>query len=192
MLIGITGSIACGKTTIGNILKNMHFQVIDCDILSHDIIKKGQTGYDEVIHHFGKDILLQNEEIDRHKLGQIVFNDAKEKKILESIIHPKVIEEVLKYHGDDLIFFEVPLLFETGMEKYFDATIVIETSKEIQIERLKKRDGLTKAEAIKRIEAQMTIDEKIALGDYVIHNHFAEDKLILQIEDIIKKLKYKK
>lgn len=191
MLIGITGSIACGKTTVGNIIKDMNYQVIDCDVLSHNIIRKGEEGYFEVLDFFGNDILLEDGEINRHQLGNIIFNNYKKKEVLENIIHPKVIMKVKNYQSTELVFFEVPLLYEAHMETYFDKIIVIETSKEIQLKRLLQRDNLTSDEAIKRINAQMSIQNKIALSDYVIHNQGNIEDLQIQIEKIIKDLNNK-
>lgn len=188
MFIGITGSIACGKSTVSDYLYSLGYKVVDCDKLSHEVIKKGRVAYYEVVYHFSQDILLKNREINRKKLGEIVFDDPEKRKLLESIIHPKVQKALKRYRQDPLVFVEVPLLYETHMEKDFFKVIVVECTKENQIERLMARNDLTRESAKKRIDLQMPIEDKVKLADYVVKNDQSIEDIKGQLDKILKNI----
>lgn len=188
MLIGVTGSIASGKTSFCKILKELGYLVIDCDEIAHDVIKKGRVAYYEVIYEFGEDILNKDKEIDRKKLGEIVFNDLTKLKKLEAIIHPKVLKEVKKYKKETICFFEVPLLFEAHWEEHFDKVVVIATNFEIEVKRLMERNNISSSKAIDLIFTQIPIKEKIARSDYVVYNNGTNFELRKEAKDFIQKL----
>ena len=177
MIVGVTGSIACGKSEFCNILRELGYLVIDCDEISHDVIKKGRVAYYEVIYEFGEDILNNEKEINRKRLGKIVFDDLDKKRKLEEIIHPKVIKEIKKYKKEPLVFFEVPLLFESHMENLFDRIIVIGASFNNQVKRLMIRNGLTQSEAMDRILSQILVKDKMDRADYKVYN----DKTLIEL-----------
>lgn len=189
MLVGVTGSIACGKSEFCNILRDLGYLVIDCDEISHNVIKNGRVAYYEVLYEFGESILNSDKEINRKKLGKIVFSDIDKRKKLENIIHPKVIKEIKKYKKEPLVFFEVPLLFESNMEKYFDKIICVGASFNNQVKRIMIRDGLTQSEAMDRILSQILVKDKMDRSDYKVYN----DKTIIELRkeaiDIVNDIK---
>lgn len=185
MLVGVTGSIASGKSTFCNMLKEQGCLVIDCDEIAHDVIKSGRVAYYEIIYEFGEEILNKKKEISRKKLGKIVFKDPVKLKKLESIIHPKVLKEVKKYKKESLVFFEVPLLFEAHWENYFDRIVVVTTNFNSQVKRLMERNEITSDEAINLIFLQIPIKEKIARADYVIYNNGTNFELRKYAKDFL-------
>lgn len=185
MKIGITGSIACGKSAVISYLSDKGYKVYDADKISYFLTQKPNLCYNRIVSEFGEEILDENKEINRKKLGNIVFNNKDKKKLLESIIHPEVINEINKIN-DEICFVEVPLLYEAKIEDLFDKIIVVASSKEKQIERLRMRNGLAIDEAINRINNQMDINEKIKKADYVVYNNDLLDNLYKQIDNILK------
>ena len=188
MLVGVTGSIASGKSTFCNILRELGYLVIDCDEISHDVIKKGRVAYYEVIYEFGEEILNKEKEISRKKLGKIVFKDSEKRKKLESIIHPKVLKEIKKYKKELLAFFEVPLLFEAHWENYFDRIVVVENTFDVEVKRLMERNDITKEEAMDLIFTQIPISFKKTRADYVISNNGTVLELKKQAKDFVEKI----
>lgn len=175
MIIGLTGGIASGKSTVSNYLSELGAIIIDADKIAHEIMEKGKTAYWQVIEAFGREILAENGEIDRSRLGKIVFNELEKKKILEEITHPQVIremrEKIEEYRAENkVIVLDVPLLFEAGLDSMVDETWVVYVDRETQLQRLIARDGLSYEEANKRIQAQMSLEKKRVLADFVINN----------------------
>ena len=190
-VIGLTGSIASGKSTVSAKLKELGYYVIDCDDIGHRILKKARVGYYPVVAEFGEEILDSIGHIDRKKLGQIIFNDKSKKEKLNQILHP-IIKDLVKkeidayYHG--LIFLDCPLLFETDFHELCDETVVVYVNMDTQIHRLMARDGITFPEALKKIYAQMSMDEKLELADYVIDNCHSLGDLDWQIKQLLYRL----
>ncbi|HKL75231.1 MAG TPA: dephospho-CoA kinase [Halanaerobiales bacterium] len=176
MIIGLTGGIAAGKSTVARILASLGAYIINADKIGHNILEKNKNAYNDVIDEFGEIIAKNNGKIDRKKLGEIVFSDKDKLKKLENITHPYIIEEI-KYETKEKIkdyhhlVLDVPLLFETGLENIVDITWVVVCSYEKQIERIAKRDGLSREEAKKRIASQMETSQKVKLADFVIYNN---------------------
>lgn len=172
--VAIVGNIASGKSTLEQILKDKGFEVYDADKISHQILSNSK----EILEHFGT--------IDRKKIAEIVFSDKKKLELLESIIHPKVKEELLKIFnsGSELIFVSVPQLFESKMETLFDKIIYITSDINIRKQRLMARNSLTEQEAEKRINAQSE-ENKAKLSDFVIENNSTIENLKLQLESIL-------
>lgn len=189
MKIGITGSIACGKSTISRYLLEAGFIVVDTDKLSYLLTLKGNLCYNDIVSYFGSKILLANGEIDRKKLGDIVFNDKVKKEKLESIIHPHIRRTIKNYSDDEITFFEVPLLFEAHMEDLFYKIITVYVDEKTQIKRLMARNNISKQEALNRIENQMSLKEKIIKADYIIDNTKTLEDSFNQMEDILYILK---
>ena len=148
--IGLTGGIASGKTTVSDFFKKLGIQVIDADVISHEVTKPDGSAFKEIMSLFGSNILNENGLIDRKKMRTIIFNDQNKKEELEGIIHPKVREEMLKLiskSNDHYLIISVPLLVETGMYQMLDRTLVVDCSEETQIDRLMHRDEITFQEA---------------------------------------------
>ncbi len=188
-IIGVTGGIGSGKSAVSKILLSMGYPVIDADVISRNILEKGSDAYFEVIEHFGEEILLSNGEIDRKRLGEIIFNDEEERLKLNGIVHPAVYGEInslvrLYSQNSDLVFVDVPLLFENDRAKDYDAVWVVYANEALRIQRICKRDGIDEAFAKIKIKAQMPLEEKTKLASKVIMNETSLEAL----EDSVKKL----
>lgn len=166
--IAIVGNIASGKSIVEEILREKGFQVYDTDKIAHEILEENKELFPQA---------LVNGNIDRKKLANIVFNDKEQLKYLESVIHPKIKEFIENIKTEETVFVSVPQLFEAGMESLFDKIIFISAPVEVRLERLMKRNNLTKEEAMMRINAQMSEEEKIPRCDYVIVNKDTKEKL---------------
>jgi dephospho-CoA kinase len=175
IVVGLTGGLASGKSTVAKMFKQCGAVVIDADELAHEVVKPGKPAWREIVKTFGKTILNQDCSLNRQALGNIIFRNPKNRRHLERIIHPRVAREQtrLTRHAAQkdphaVVIYDVPLLFEVGIDKRVDKTIVVTADRETQIARLKKRNGLTLAEAIRRIRAQMPLSKKVRLADIVI------------------------
>lgn len=196
LIVGITGGIGTGKSTATKIIIRMGYPVIDADKISREVVAINKPAYLDIIKVFGKEILKEDETIDRIKLGKIVFNDIKLRMKLNEIVHPRVKLEIIKRINDllkynEIIFLDIPLLVENISlkdELNIDFIWLIYSDKETQIDRIMKRDNIDKELAIKKIEAQMPIDEKIYFSDVVLYNTTSVNDLESSIEYYIKKL----
>ena len=190
MIIGLTGGIATGKSTVAKFLKELKITVIDSDKIAHKILTYRDT-IDEIRREFGEIVIDKDGSINRKKLGEIVFDDLNKLKKLESITHHKIFEVInkrIKQNRDDkIIVLDAPLLFETELDNEVDETWVVYTDKETQIKRLKKRDDLDRKDALKRIKAQMPLKEKIKKADIIIDNTGTKEELKQKIEKLINK-----
>ena len=191
MNIGITGSIACGKSTVSDYLIAKGYTIIDADKLGHVALTSNDVKR-KLAEKFGENI-LENNEISREKLGKIVFGNTENLKNLNSIIHPKIKELILKlqekHKDEDLVFLDIALLYEANFVDLVEKVVVVYADEEVQLERLITRNSLSKEEAFKRIESQMSPQEKAALGDFVINNSYNKEETFRQTEEIIEKLK---
>jgi len=175
-LLGLTGGIASGKSSVARMFSELGARLIDLDKLARRVTEPGARAYDEIVEHFGDTILDARGVINREKLGSLVFSDEKARKKLEEITHPKIGEELfkeiqkLREIGERCVLVEAPLLVEAGMHHWLKPFIVVTASRENQISRLRKRNGLTRKEALKRISSQMPLEEKAKLADYTIDN----------------------
>ena len=167
--IAITGNIASGKSSVEKLLIAKGFKVYDTDKIAHDILDKSQ----EVKEIFKDFDILEGEKIDRTKLGNVVFSDKAMLKQLEDIIHPLVKERLIEIFKEDdfIVFVSVPQLFEASLEKLFDKIVFITAPEELRLERLIQRNGLSKEDALKRINTQIKDELKIPKCDYVIQNN---------------------
>ena len=190
-VIGLTGSIASGKSTVSNKLKSLGYKIIDCDEINHRLLLKGNNGYLKVLENFGEDILASDGEINREKLGGIIFNDIKERTKLNQILHPLIKEEVIKELSeidDGLVFLDCPLLFETDFHELCDLKIVVYVNLDTQIHRLMERDKITFPEALRKIYSQMPLDEKMQLADFVVDNCHSLTDLDWQLKQLLFRL----
>ena len=170
-VIGITGGIATGKSTIDNIIKSLGYQVIDSDDISKRLSQKGGCVYEAIVANFGKEYLDSLGEIDRQKLGKLIFNDANAKELLNSISHPLIVEEIKKevaISANEMIFVDIPLLFESQLAYLCDKIICVYVPQKIQLKRLMARDKITRDYAIAKINSQMDLEIKKDQSDYVI------------------------
>ena len=191
MNIGITGSIACGKSTVSDYLIEKGYTIIDADKLGHVALASNDVKR-KLAEKFG-DNILENNEISREKLGRLVFGNDDNLKILNSIIHPKIKELILKlqeeHKDENLVFLDIALLYEANFVDLVEKVVVVYVDEKVQLERLMTRNFLSMEEALMRIESQMKAKEKASLGDYVINNSYSKEDTFRQIDKIIKKLK---
>ena len=190
MNIGITGSIACGKSTVSNYLKEKGYTIIDADKLGHIALTSDEVK-EKLKKSFGLTI-LENNEISREKLGKLVFGNDENLKILNSIVHPyirKIILQLQENHRDErFVFLDIALLFEAGFEDLVEKIIVVHVDEKIQLARLMSRNALSKEQAMFRIESQMSSKDKSKLGNYVINNSNTKEETYRQIDLIIEEL----
>ena len=187
--IGLTGGIASGKTTVCDLFKELSVEIIDADVISHELSKKGGAAFEEIIEAFEDEIIGDDGELDRKKLRSIVFNDNTKKKMLERIIHPKVllsINEKIKASQSDYLIISVPLMIETGMNAMMDRVLLIDCNVETQIERIIQRDQTSREEAIKIIESQASIESKRELSDdrIINNNETSIEELTLKVKEM--------
>lgn len=176
-IIGLTGGIASGKSTVSKTLADLGAVVIDGDKTAHQLMEPYQPAWEEIVQKFGSEVLNPDMTIDRAKLGAIVFNDPEQMNVLNSITRPRIIENIRNEleqmkttRPDAVIILDVPLMFEAQMDKLTDQVWVVWLDRETQIARLMERNGHTLEEAVKRIDSQMSMDEKKQLADVVIDN----------------------
>lgn len=171
VIVGLTGGIAMGKTTISQFLKSKAIPVVDADQIAHEILTVDEVKV-KLMDTFGESILDKNQNIDRRKLGPIVFNDQRQLEKLNIIVQPYIRTEIVRqlytFSASKVVVLDAPVLFEQGYEKMVDYLMVIKTSAQIQVERLMQRDSLNEIDAQKRIQAQMPIEEKVKKADIVI------------------------
>ena len=177
MVIGLTGGIASGKSTASKILKELGAVIIDADKIAVEIVKNHTPAFRDIREYFGEEVVLESGEIDRKKLGDIVFNDSEALKILNNFTHPRIIEEIQKkinwykhYTLKDVIIVDAALLIETNLKDIVDEIWLITIDEKLQRERLIKRNNLTIEEANKRILAQMPLTEKLVYANKLINN----------------------
>lgn len=184
IVYGITGSIACGKSTVTKYLLEKGYIVVDSDKLSHQALFD-ETCKKQIYELFPEAFINNN--IDRKKLGAILFSNKIAKKQIESIIHPYVIEKLntAKKLDQNILFLDIPLLYEAKLEGLVDKVIVVYVTKDIQIERLIKRDNCTKEQALQRINNQIDIEEKRKKANFVLDNSLLQEDLYKQIDMLI-------
>ncbi|KYD10804.1 dephospho-CoA kinase [Heyndrickxia sporothermodurans] len=191
MIIGLTGGIASGKSTVSAMLKAKGYTIVDADIAAREVVNIGEDAYYGIIEAFGKEILLEDGNIDRKKLGSIVFHNTEKRLLLNSIVHPAVRNYMQKKKaeaieaGKQTIIMDIPLLFESKLTYMVDKTILVFVDPNIQKERLMKRNHLSEEDAIARIRSQMPLKEKIQLSDAVIDNNETLEETKKQLNKII-------
>ena len=193
-LVGLTGGIASGKSTVAKILERLGAAVINADALSREVVEPGKDAWKEIIDAFGAGVLQPDQTLDRQKLRTVIFNDSDGRKKLEAIIHPRVralAEEKIREHavaGYSIIVYEVPLLFEGNLHEWLRPVILVACDVDTQRARLQERDRLTQTEAQKHIDAQMSLTERRRLADYVIENDGSLADLEQQVRAVVEKI----
>lgn len=194
--VGLTGSIAVGKSFVCEVARELGCHVLDADRTSRDVVAKDTDGLAEIVRNFGDEILLPDGELDRKKMGSIVFADEERRHLLNSIIHPRVfeaqnkwIEEVEKQYPNGIAIIDAALMIESGGYKRFDKLIVVWCEPEIQLQRLIARDGFDENTAKMRIAAQMPQDEKKDFADYLIDTSRGFDDTRRQVARLVTELK---
>jgi dephospho-CoA kinase len=193
--IGLTGGIASGKSTVSNLLRARGLAVVDADELAREVVQIGAPAHNEIRQAFGPEVFLASGELNRKKVGEIVFKDRSQLAKLEAILHPRIRElasrrrNELAVLGQKLAFYDVPLLFEKNMEKLFDIIVVVVAEPAKQLERLMKRDGFSREESERRLNAQIPIGEKAKRTSFVISNHGDLPALELAVDECLTRLR---
>ncbi|KAG6900765.1 hypothetical protein C0993_002189 [Termitomyces sp. T159_Od127] len=194
LVIGLTGGIATGKSSVSKLLKEKKIQIVDADLLARVAVLPGTKALKKIVEEFGPDILLGNGSLDRKKLGEIVFNDEAKRKKLNAIVHPAVrwamFRKIIEHYtgSEKYCVLDVPLLIEGGLWKWVGQVVVVYCSADIQLQRLMERDNCTREEAVARINAQMHIADKVAYADYVIDNSGTPQELSAQVDAFVERL----
>ena len=193
--IGLTGSIAVGKTFVTEVFRELGCFVLDADKTAREVVASGSNGWRRIVENFGASVLASDGQIDRAKLGAIVFADEEKRLLLNSIVHPLVFDrqnewlaQIEAENPQAIAIIDAALMIESGGYKRFDKIIVVWCQPEIQIERLMKRNNFSRAEAEQRIAAQMPQEEKKQYADFLIDSSDGFDETKRQIEDVFKKL----
>lgn len=196
--IGLTGGIACGKSSVARLIQGLGIPIVDADQIVHELLGLGGDGYAPVISQFGSQIVNTDKTINKKKLASIVFQNRAGLQALENILHPLVRARVEKMRadfvrrGEEVAFYDVPLLFEKNLETEFDYVVVVSTTPELQRMRLKERDNLTDSEIEARIKNQVPLVEKEKKGDFVIMNTGTIEDLKIQLQKLLARVGYKK
>ncbi len=193
LTVGLTGGIASGKSTVSSMLKQMSILVIDADVEARLAVGKNEEAYNQIIAEFGTSILLPDGEIDRSKLGAIVFHNEQKRQHLNQIVHPEVRrrmtekKEAAIQRGEEIVVLDIPLLFESKLSYMVDKTILVYVDQDVQLARLMQRNRLSATEAKARINAQMPLPEKKKLADMLIDNNGSLAETKRQLEEILRR-----
>lgn len=192
--IGLTGGIASGKSTVSQLFESRGIPVVDADKIAKDVIGRGSLGLQKVVQAFGPEILCDNGELDRKKIAALVFSKKEQLSRLEAIVHPLVQEEVqtlrehYKSQGHHLVIYDVPLLFEKKLESQFQGIVLVWCDPLVQLERLRRRDGLSEDEAKIRLAAQIPLNDKKAKATWLIENNGDRNNLEKNFENVLMSL----
>ncbi len=194
-LIGLTGGIAAGKSAVAAMLQRLGAKIIDADELAREIVEPGQEAWREIIAAFGREIIRQDQSIDREKLRKKVFEDKQARKRLESITHPRIrtlaqqkIQQLAR-EGAEIIVYVAPLLFENRLHLWLRPVILVACDSAIQKERLQKRDKLNEQKIRRHLEAQMGLEEKKKLADFIVENDGSLEELEKKVSAVWEKIR---
>ncbi|MEH7400413.1 dephospho-CoA kinase [Gottfriedia acidiceleris] len=193
-IFGLTGSIASGKSTVSNFLKELNVPIVDADVIAKEVVEIGQPAYKKIVEAFGSEVLLNSGEINRPFLGSIIFNNKEKRLQLNEIVHPEVRREMKEQadryikEGEPLVILDIPLLYEGNSIELVEKVIVVTVSEENQLKRLMNRNGLSKEDALLRIASQIPVKEKAARADYVIDNNGDFEDTKRQVKDLLNKI----
>ncbi len=193
--IGITGGIGSGKSEVSKYLISLGYPLIDADLVAREVVEPGEIGLIRIVEAFGTDILNYDHTLNRQKLGELIFNNDILRQQLNDILHPHIsqrISQMVDQYSDALyVFIDVPLLFETESKSKYDEVLLVYASPETCLKRIIERDKVNKEFAQKKIQAQMPIDIKRAMADYVITNDDGIDNLHAQIDIYLTELNHR-
>ena len=191
MIIGLTGSIASGKSTVSNMLKVLGYPIIDADIVARIVVEKGTETLEMITEVFGQEVIAEDGSLNREKLGGIIFSDPSKRKTLNDIIHPAIRAEMLRQkeqllkEGYPTIIMDIPLLFESKLQSYVEKILVVTVTEEMQLERLMARNNFTLEEAKARIQSQLPLSIKEKEADAVIYNNGTLESTEQQLKKIL-------
>ncbi len=190
VIVGLTGGIASGKSTVAAMLDELGTPVIDADQIAREVVEPGEPALDEIREAFGEAVIGEGGALDRPALGEVVFSDPAARKRLEAITHPRIGQRMmeradeLREAGHRWVVYDAALIVENGMHRWLDSLIVVAADPEVQLERIVERDDISAEQAQSRIDSQMPLAEKIAVADYVVDNNGTLEETRRQVEDI--------
>jgi len=194
--VGLTGGIGSGKSTVTRMFKDEGVHVIDFDCLARVVVEPDKPAWRDIVDYFGPGVLSSDRTLNRSVLAEIVFSDDKSRKALEYFTHPRIFEErdaliraIKRKDPHSIVLMDFPLLFELGLRKMFDKVILVHVARAVQIERAVERGGLAREEVGKRLDAQIPIEEKRSLSDYIIDNEGSLDDTRDQVRRVINELR---
>lgn len=198
-VIGLTGGMAAGKSTVADYLEDHTAEIIDADEISKEVIAPGTETYQELVKNFGQNILGDDGTIDRAKLGQIVFADRSKLERLNQLTHLPIVKKIQKQlenlasrlAPDDVVILRAPLLIEVGLVELVDAVVLVTASEDVRIERIKHQRGLSEEECQQRLKAQLPDSEKLKFADYVIENNGTLDELKEKVDMLWRQIERK-
>ncbi|MBN8236906.1 dephospho-CoA kinase [Halobacillus kuroshimensis] len=191
LVIGLTGSIASGKSTVSGMFDEWEIPVIDADQISRDVVRPGEPAYEDIVRVFGKDVLFDDGTLDRKKLGKVIFSSEGRRKELNDIVHPRVREEMIRRRESyktkeaKAVVLDIPLLYESGLTDYVEKVLVVAVDEETQLQRLMERDGSSREDAQERIASQIPVSRKSEMADAVIDNNGTKEESFHQLRDIL-------
>lgn len=192
MRVGLTGGVASGKSTVAQMFAELGAVVIDADLLAREVVQRGTPGLAAVVEAFGPEVLTPEGELDRPRMGEIVFNDAEKRKVLESIVHPLVFARYAELEAsalaDGIVVHDIPLLVESGRASDFDAVVVVDVPTETQVQRMLRDRGWTEDDARSRIAAQATREQRRAVATHVIDNTGTLEDLRQRVAEVFEEL----
>lgn len=192
MIIGLTGSIASGKSTVANMLRELGLPIVDADVVARDVVEPGTPTLAAIVESFGQEALLEDGHMNRAYIGQIIFNDSDKRKVLNDIIHPAIRAEMIRQRealleaGEPHVVMDIPLLFESQLQHYVEKILVVSVKDEIQLARLMERNQLSKEEALARIRSQFPMSVKEQGADAVVYNNGSIEETRSQLESILR------
>ena len=196
LLVGLTGGIASGKSTVSDMLEKLGAVIIDFDLIARRVVGPGTSGLKAIVNYFGKHILTKEGTLDRKKLSKIVFQDSEDRKNLENFTHPLIYEEFFKQmetiaekDSDAVILVSIPLLIEQNLQYAFDNLIFVYVPQKTQVERLAQRDGISMQEANNILKSQLPIDEKANFANFIINNENTIEETKKQVNRVWGELK---
>lgn len=190
VIVGLTGGIACGKTTVARMLEDLGVPVIDADDLARAVVEPGKPALDAIRDAFGDEVIAADGSLDRDALGDRIFEDEAAREKLESITHPRIAQRMqqraseLRDAGHDWVVYDAALIVENELHHALDALIVVTATPETQIQRLMDRDDISEKDAQKRVDSQMPVDQKAEVADYVIDNDGSIEQTRQQVEQV--------
>lgn len=191
MIIGLTGSIASGKSTVANMLREYGFPIVDADVVARVVVEPGMPTLEKIVEVFGEEIITEDGTLNRPKLGAIIFNDPSKRKVLNDLIHPAIRQEMLRQrdeyeaNGEQTVIMDIPLLFESKLQHFVEKILVVSVTEENQLKRLMERNSLTEEEAKARISSQLPLSVKEKGADAIVSNNRSLEETKRQLEEIL-------
>ena len=193
MIIGLTGSIASGKSTVSQMLKELGYPIVDADLVARQVVEPGSETLEKIKGAFGEDVILPDGSLDRKKVGDIIFSDPASRKRLNDIIHPAIRQEMLRQRaayvaeGQKVVIMDIPLLFESKLQHFVEKILVVSVTEENQLKRLMERNELSEGESLARISSQLPMSVKEEGADAVIYNNGTIEETKWQLNRILEK-----